>query len=35
MILYITPKSATDTSGELDINNLVRYQKGIAKYEKK
>lgn len=35
MILYITQKSATDTSGELDINNLVRYPNGTAKYEKK
>jgi len=34
-MLYITQKSATDTSGELDINSLVRYQKGTARYEKR
>ncbi len=35
MILYITPKSATDTSGELEIINLTKYHIGAAKYPKK
>lgn len=35
MILYITPKSATDTSGELEIINLIKYHNGAAKYQKK
>ena len=35
MILYITQKSATDTSGEFEINNLTKYQSGAVKYQKK
>ena len=35
MILYITQKSATDTSGEFDINNLTRYPRGAIRYQKK
>ena len=30
-MLYSTQKSATDTSGELDMNNLTKYQSGADK----
>jgi hypothetical protein len=30
-ILYITQKSATDTSGELEMNNLTRYPNGAVR----
>ena len=35
MMLYITQKSATDTSGEFDMNNLTKYPKGAMRYQKK
>ena len=35
IILYITQKSATETSGELDINSLIKYHSGAARYPKK
>ena len=35
IILYITQKSATETSGELDIKSLIKYCKGAIKYQKK
>ena len=34
-MLYITQKSATETSGELEIINLTKYQSGAVKYQKK
>ena len=35
IILYITQKSATETSGEFEIINLMKYHIGAAKYQKK
>ena len=34
-ILYITQKSATETSGELETNSLTKYHSGAVKYQKK
>ena len=34
-MLYITQKSATDTSDEFDMNNLTRYPRGAMRYQKK
>ena len=34
-MLYITQKSATDTSGEFEIINLTKYPSGAVKYQKK
>ena len=34
-MLYITQKSATDTSGEFEMKSLTKYQRGAVRYQKK